>query len=287
MRRATNWISRRRRELQLSLRVALAGLLSFLIAEALNLPQGYWAVFAAVIVTETSVGGSVQAAVNWVVGTFGGAVYGAVVSMVLPHETTALLALEIVVGLAPLAFLAAIYPRFRVAPVTAIIVLATVNSSDMGPVQSAIDRVVEIGLGSVIGLMVSLVVLPSRAHSLVAEAACVALGHMAALLTALTAYFGKPIGIDDVQPIHLDILSALARLDDVADEARQERRTRLTDQPDPGPLPRTLHRVRGDLSIIGRAAPMPLPDAPSAALRAGRRRNRAFSGRLRQGLEGA
>jgi uncharacterized membrane protein YccC len=277
-----NWIARRRRELRLSVRVALAGLGSFLIAQALNLPQGYWAVFAAVIVTETSVGGSVSAAVTWMVGTFGGALYGAAVSAFLPHDSASMMALELVIGLAPLAFLAAIYPRFRVAPATAIIVLATVNSSAMGPLQSGIDRVLEIGLGSIVGLLVSLFVLPSRAHSLVAEATNNVLVHMARLLSALTDVLGQEnpnarregrnidgwsSAPDKVQAIHQDILDALAHLDHVAAEARQERRTRLTDQPDPGPLPRTLHRVRSDLVIIGRSAPDPLPEALLARLK--------------------
>jgi uncharacterized membrane protein YccC len=264
--RAKQWVVRRRRELRLSVRVTTAGLLALLVAQALNLPQGYWAVFAAVIVTETSVGGSVQAAVNWMVGTVGGAVYGAAVSSILPRHDEAMLALELVLCIAPLALLAALYPRFRVAPVTAIIVLATVNSATMGPLQSAIDRVLEIGLGSVIGLCVSLLVLPSRANTLVADAACRALEHMARLLVALTEAFGQHVGGAKLQPIHLEILDALSNLEDMVDEAVRERATRLSSAPDPAPLPRTLHRVRNDLVMLGRAVPDPFPEVIAARL---------------------
>jgi uncharacterized membrane protein YccC len=267
MRRPLLWFARRRRELRLSVRVTVAGLTALLVAQLLNLPQGYWAVFAAVVVTETSVGGSVQTAINWMIGTLGGAIYGAVVSAIVPRDTPWMLALELGVGLAPLALLAALYPRFRVAPVTAIIVLATVHSSTMGPLRSATDRVIEIGIGSIIGLVVSLLVLPSRAHTLVAEAAGRVLEHLSRLLTALTDAFGTHVDAAKFQQTHLDILGTLARLEEVVDEAHRERATRLSSAPDPGPLPRTLHRVRNDLVMIGRAAPEALPEAVTERLR--------------------
>ena len=44
-------------------------------------------------------------------------------------------------------------------------------------------------------------------------------------------------------------------------EPRRERVTQLGDAPDPGPLLRTLLRLRHDLVIVGRAAIEPLPQA--------------------------
>lgn len=263
-----SWFVRHRRELRLTVRVTIGAMLGFVAAQALHLPQPYWAVFAAVIVTETSVGGSVAAAVNWMLGTVGGAAYGAAVAAYLPMDSQATAMIELAVSLAPLVLLAALYPRFRVAPVTAIIVLATINSAVMSPLQSAVDRVVEIGLGSAIGLAVSLLVLPSRASTLVGETAGRALEQMARLLGTLTDAFGKPINLDITQPIHLEILSALGDLEVVVDEAERERATRLASAPDPAPLPRTLHRVRNDLVMIGRAVPEPLPDPLGARLQA-------------------
>ena len=91
---------------------------------------------------------------------------------------------------------------------------------------------------------------------------------MAQLLAILTASFGKPVNLDLTQPIHLEILSALGELEIVVDEAERERATRLASAPDPAPLPRTLHRVRNDLVMIGRAVPEPLPDPLGARLQA-------------------
>jgi len=261
------WFVRRRRDLRLTARVTIAGLLALVVSLLLDLPQGYWAVFAAVIVTETSVGGSVRAALDWLIGTVGGAVYAALVAGLVPHETPGGLVLELAVALAPLVLLANLRASFRVAPVTAIIVLASANNPDLGPWMSAYERVLEIGVGSIIGVGVSLVVLPSRAHQLVAENACRVLNHMARLLAALSEAFGRPLGPDAVQPIHLEILAALTQLEEVAYEARHERATRLTDQPDPEPVPRTLHRIRADLIMIGRAAPEPLPETIAARLK--------------------
>ena len=51
------------------------------------------------------------------------------------------------------------------------IVVITVTSQNLSPLQSAFDRVLEIAVGSVIGLAVALLVLPARAHSAVAASA--------------------------------------------------------------------------------------------------------------------
>jgi uncharacterized membrane protein YccC len=251
---------RYRLQLQLTVRVTVAAMLGLVVAQALDVQQPYWAVFAAVMITETSVGGTVTAAINWMIGTVGGAAYGAAVAAYLPPSKQGTAVIELAVSIAPLVLLAALFPRLRVAPVTAIIVLATINNADMTPLASAIERVVEIGIGSVVGLAVSLLVLPSRASTLVGESSARALDQMARLLMVFRASFGRPLKLDDVQPIHFEIFSALGRLENMVHEAERERATRLTSGPDPAPLPRTLHRLRNDLVMIGRAVPEPFDE---------------------------
>ena len=58
----------------------------------------------------------------------------------------------------------------------------------------------------------------------------------------------------------------MARLEIVAGDARQERRTHLTHEFDPDPLVRTVFRLRNDLIMVGRVAAEPLPDPVSARL---------------------
>jgi hypothetical protein len=62
--------------------------------------------------------------------------------------------------------------------------------------------------------------------------------------------------------LHDRLGDALTRLEALAAQARHERIGFLpTEHPDPGPLLRTLLRMRHDLVILGRAAGAPLPDA--------------------------
>jgi hypothetical protein len=60
----------------------------------------------------------------------------------------------------------------------------------------------------------------------------------------------------------------MARLEIVAGEARQERRTYLTRDFEPDPLVRAVFRLRNDVVMIGRAAAEPPPEPFVARLRA-------------------
>jgi len=260
------WIGRHGAELRLSVRMTVAGVLAYALAHLLALPQGYWAVFTAVIVIQASVGGSLKATLDRLVGTVGGGAYGAIVASLVPHSGPTALGLALAIALAPLALVAALYPSFRIAPVTAIIVLMGSAGQQIGPVLSAIDRVLEISLGSIVGLGVSLLVLPARAHALVAGAAGRTLGLLAQLMTALMVGLAGGIDRAGLQRLQDDIRKALLRLATAAEEARRERDSRLTEAADPDPLLRTLRRVRNDLIMVGRAAAEPLPEPLAARL---------------------
>jgi hypothetical protein len=54
------------------------------------------------------------------------------------------------------------FENYRIAPLTAVIVLLTPGGQQLGPVDSAFYRLVEITVGSFVGLGVSLVLLPHR-----------------------------------------------------------------------------------------------------------------------------
>ncbi|HYM04258.1 MAG TPA: FUSC family protein, partial [Stellaceae bacterium] len=260
------WLARHAADFRLSVRVTAAGLLTYALAEGLHLAQGYWAVFTAVIVIQASVGGSLKATLDRLTGTLGGAVYGAAVGLLVPHSDRPGMAVALAVALAPLAFLAAVNSSFRIAPVTAVIVLLGTTSQQAGLLGGAIDRVFEIGLGCVAGFAVSFVVLPARAHGLVAKSAGRSFALLAELFAALIA---RLLGEGDratVQQVQDRIRAALTRLETIAKEAERERTLRLTDDPDPEPLVRTTRRVRSDLVIVARAASSPLPEAVRAQL---------------------
>jgi uncharacterized membrane protein YccC len=263
----SGWIERagerfgaRAAELKLALRVTIAGTLAFAVTRFFDLPQGYWAVITAVVVMQASVGGSLKAAAERFTGTLAGAIYGGAVAAALPHDSTLSLGITIVLALFPLALLAAIKPAYRVAPITSLIMLLPPTGQAIGPLASAIDRVLEIMLGSVVGVVVSLFVLPARAHTLMTEAAARVVSLNADLISVfIDELTAGSKGRAALQKLHPQIRSALKKAEAAAEEAARERRSHLTEAPDPEPLVRTLYRVRHDLVMIGRAASSPLP----------------------------
>jgi uncharacterized membrane protein YccC len=71
----------RRTQLRLCLRVTVAALASFVLAQFLTIPlAGLWAVLTAVVVTQMSLGGSLKATIEYSVGTLGGAVYAGTIA---------------------------------------------------------------------------------------------------------------------------------------------------------------------------------------------------------------
>src|SRR5262245_2099412 len=261
------WVRDKSAALRLCLRMTVAGLLGFAFAELFELPQGYWAVFSAIIVTQASVGASVKATLDRLLGTLGGAIAGGVVAYFVPNDNLVWLTIALVVALVPLSLVAALQPNYRIAPITAAIVLLTPGAQQIGALTSAFYRVLEISLGGAIGVAVSLLLLPARAHALVIAAAARTLDLLADLLRESLALLAGSADRVRIMQLQDDIRTGMARLEIVAGDARQERRTHLTHEFDPDPLVRTVFRLRNDLIMVGRVAAEPLPDAVSARLR--------------------
>jgi uncharacterized membrane protein YccC len=100
-------LARHRARLRLVLRMMISTTLAYALATALRLPQGYWAVLTAIIVTQNSVGGSLKAAVDRLVGSICGALVGALAAVLLPAHTPTALGLVLVGAVAPLVLLTA------------------------------------------------------------------------------------------------------------------------------------------------------------------------------------
>jgi uncharacterized membrane protein YccC len=242
-------------------RITTASVAAYILCHLLGLVQSQWAVLTAVIVMQASVGASLKAMFDRFMGTLGGAVWGVVVSLSLHHTGFAPLGVALAVGIAPLALLTALWPAYRVAPITAIILLLTPNLQTLGPVESAFQRLLEIAIGSVIALGVSLLVLPARAQGALTLAASQALGAMADLMDVAPKGMtgqGEP---DAVQAAHDRIRAFIGKAETAAEEVLRERSSYLTNAPDPAPVCRTLRRLRHDLAILGRAMAEPLPRA--------------------------
>ena len=248
-------------ELRLAVRVTTAAVLAFALAKLLGFAHGYWAVITAIIVMQTSVGGSLKAAVDRLLGTMAGALYGAAVALLVPHGTTAELATAMVAAILPLALLAAIKPGFKVAPVTAFIVLVPLSGVPAPPLTYALERILEISIGSIVGLATALLVLPARAHTNLARLAAKAADLNAALMVSLFEGLTSEAGRPGLRAQHAAIRKTLSQAESAVEEAVRERKSWLTDSPDPEPLVRSLYRLRHDLVMVGRATAKPLPDA--------------------------
>jgi uncharacterized membrane protein YccC len=246
-------------QLRLGLRVTVAAVAAFALAQLFTAPlAGSWAVLTAVLVTQVSLGASVTATIEYFVGTLGGAIYAVAIAVLIPPQGEFSLALVLALSVAPLAFLAAVNSHFRVGPFTAVIVILGATATHLAPIDSAFYRVMEVALGGVIGLVVSLLVLPARAQGLVIEAAADMLDLLARGLAELAAGFIHDVDAVQVREFQDSIGAAFARVEAVAAEASRERY--LATQPDPSRLLQTLLRHRYDVVMIGRAAAAPLPD---------------------------
>lgn len=255
-------------EWRLAARITLACLGAYGVADLAGLPQSFWAVLTALLVTQSSVGGSIKAMSDRFVGTLLGGVWGVMVSLLIPHHSPGGMAVALLLAVGPLSFVAALGPAYRVTPVTAIILLLGTSGPGISPWVSAVDRVVEIGLGCVVAMAVSLMILPGRAHRLLATAARDYLEPIATQLGLLVE--GLTGRADDVQIqlLHQRIRASLAKVEAIAIEAARERRTHLTGAADPEPLVRTLRRLRHDLALVARSTSDSLPEtvAPRISL---------------------
>ena len=247
-------------ELGLSVRVTAAALASLVVALAAGLKLPLWAVLTSIIVTQLSVGRSLKTTRDYLIGTLGGAIYGGAVAILVPHSGEGALLLVLVLAVAPLAFIAALNPAYNAATVTAIIVLLLPMMNRGSPLESATDRVLEVAVGAVTGLVVSFLVLPSRAQDQTRAGIANVLDMMALALGELLGVMARGRDAQELHRLQDGIGHTLSALGAIAAEAERERSLRLSSGPDTGPLLRTTLRLRHDMVMIGRASVAPLPE---------------------------
>jgi uncharacterized membrane protein YccC len=257
-----------RAQLRFCIRVTMAAIVGLLIAQFFALPlHGLWVVLTATVVTQLSIGGSLRAGLEYVLGTLGGAVFAGLIGFLFSPTTVLGQSGILAVTIAPLAFLAALNPNFRVAPFSAVLVLLISGQLGEGPIESAITRLLEVTLGGAVAVVVSFVFFPERAHRLAAEKARRILDEMAKGLPDILAGFCQTTDAVALQRLYDRIGRTLSELRNVAEEIKRERPISFTLAQDPAPLPRTLRRLHHDLVMMGRASLEPVPDHLRQALR--------------------
>lgn len=249
----------RKIQLALAVRIAVAAVAAYVVAVALHLMLPLWAVLTSLIVSQMSVGRSLKATRDYMLGTIGGAIYGGAIAVLIPHSGEGSLLALLVLAVTPLAFVAAINPSLNSATVTAVIVLLVPTMNHANPLDSAFDRVIEVTVGALTGLLVSFLVLPSRAISQIRVNAATLLELLAAAFAELLAGLTRGLDNDALHRIQDGIGVAVTGLHATGAEAERERAAHLSGGPDTGPLLRTIQRLRHDVVMIGRASVVPLP----------------------------
>lgn len=238
---------RRAAEVRAALQIAVGAVVAFYLATALQLPHPYWSVISAIVVIQTSVGGGVlTVARDRAIGTVAGAVVGGLVAFVRPEGVNWMMA-TLAAATAGLAFFAAGRPWLKIAPVTAAIVIAG-GAGPEGPASLALDRVMEILVGSGIGVIAILLLFPHHARQAFRLQAREAAGKAAALLDLVITGGGQP---GELLRLHTDLKARLDALGkaaaNVIDLPGAQKETA-----DRNALVRTFWRVRSDIVILGR-----------------------------------
>jgi len=261
--RVRETFTRRQPELRQTIRVTVAALAAFVAYKYLGLQQGYWAIFTVLIVMQGSIGSTLGAATERMIGTLAGALLGGAALAFHPHTPVEIaIALVIVTSIAVMA--AAIRPQLRVAPVTAAIMLLTEPTNV--PVEIfVIDRIIEIALGGFIAVLATVLIFPARSHALVVGRSVKVLELTQRLLLSEADALERGEALIPSKE-HPALRQALTAVEQAMKDADRERASHLADHAIPPSIPRTLWRIRNDLVQIGSALREALPASITAGL---------------------
>lgn len=249
--------------LKQTVRIAVACAVAYAAYKLLGFKQGYWAVFTVLIVMQGSIGGTLGAAFDRLLGTLVGAGLGALGAWA--HDGGVVAQGGALVTVASLGgYIAVLRPQLKVAPVTASIMMLTVPP-DSPIVDFVIDRVAEIMLGGLIGVAAMALILPARSGVLFTDRAAKALDTMQALLEqmaeAIASGAAPSLGSSLVA-----LRPTLVGVEQALKDADREHAARLWRHAIPPAVPRTLWRIRSDIVLVARALNPSFPDAVRAAL---------------------
>ncbi len=224
--------------------MTVAAVLAYSCTTLFGLPEGYWAVITCLVVVQGNLGGTLDAGMSRLYGTMVGALFGSLGAWMRARTAIPVVAILLAVIL-PASLMAAAKPKFRLAPVTAGLVLLVFTPGG-APLGMAFNRVAEIAVGSVIGVLTALLVLPGRGAAALHQ-------HAAAALVALGEQARSYLTGTGAEPFDKRIQVAIDRAQTACTEAMRERAVHLAGGPPPEPLMRTLRRLRTDVALLGRA----------------------------------
>jgi uncharacterized membrane protein YccC len=159
---APSFLSRNSAALKQGLKTGLAGLITYAIYIAWHLPQGYWAVFTALVVAQVTLGASWKPALYRTIGSTAGAL-AAMLLMVVFGLGIFRIGIELFLLASLFGFLTVRHPSFSAAGFTAAIVLV-LGRIEGTPFHIGWLRVYYTLLGSFVAFAVGALIWPVRAR---------------------------------------------------------------------------------------------------------------------------
>lgn len=178
------------------IKTGLAGTISYAIYAGFHQHQGYWGVFAALVVTQANLGASWKAALYRTIGSTAGALAAA---LLVPTLGKGPIGVGIVLFLlaSAFAYLNALHPAFTAAGITAAIILVFGGQGE--PWHLAWLRVIYTAEGALVAFAVGALIWPMRAREMLQQKIANILDGAATLYRAVTAAALQ--GVDNEQQV--------------------------------------------------------------------------------------
>jgi uncharacterized membrane protein YccC len=190
--------SRESPSLKQGIKTGLAGAITYVMYAGWHLPQGYWAVFTALIVTQVTLGASWKPALYRTIGSTSGALAAMLLFMILgPGAVRVGIMLFVLATL--FGSLTLLHPSFSAAGFTAAIVLL-IGRIEGSPFETGWLRVLYTVLGSFVAFAVGALLWPVRAREGLRDKIANILDGAGALYRAVTAAALQ--GIDNEEQVH-------------------------------------------------------------------------------------
>jgi uncharacterized membrane protein YccC len=221
--------------LKQGIKTGLAGTIAYAIYAKWNLPQGYWAVFAALVVTQANLGASWKAALYRTIGSTCGAVAAALLVPWLGQGRVGVGIVLLLLG-SLFGYLTALHPAFTAAGFTAALILVYGGQGE--PWHMAWLRVLYTIMGAVIAFLVGALLWPVHAREVLRQKIANILAASASLYRAVAAAALQ--GVDDEQQVR-DLDRRLHDLRRGITQQMDEARTELAfSRFNPGPYQRIV-----------------------------------------------
>ena len=212
--------SRESASLKQGIKTGLAGTITYAIYTGFYLPQGYWAVFAALVVTQANLGASWKAALYRTIGSTAGALAAALLIPVLGRGPIGVLIVLFLLA-SLFGYLTSLHPSFSAAGFTAALILVFGGTGE--PWHAAWLRVLYTVEGAFIAFAVGVLIWPVHAREGLRLKIATILDGAGVLYRAITAAALQGINNEDeVRQLDRQLHDLRRGITQQMDEARGE-----------------------------------------------------------------